>query len=85
MTLEMVRKDGKGPKLRAMGVDTRNVAPFAVELAQQVAATNECVENQTVLQMTTFFGLLVVPEHRALWSFCGGPKLPGSVVFCVLL
>ena len=52
LTLDMVRRDGKGPKLRAKGAETRNVVPFVADIALEVHAEHPTDASQTVVHMT---------------------------------
>ena len=49
VTLDMLKKDGKAPKLRARGAETRYVVPFALEIAVAVHAEIQSEHTHNVL------------------------------------
>ena len=50
LTIEMLKKDGKAPKLRAKGGETRHVVPFALEIAIALRAAADSEHSFNVLQ-----------------------------------
>ena len=59
VTLDMLKKDGKAPKLRARGAETRYVVPFALEIAVAVHAEIQSDHTYNVLMCVS-----------ALMDFC---------------
>ena len=51
LTIEMIKKDGKSPKLRCCGAETRHAVPFALELAQDMHAKFGTHHTQAMLSM----------------------------------
>ena len=56
LTMDMVRRDGKAPRLRAKGAETKHIVPFALEIATAQYAANEDDHAMNVLQCVS--GLL---------------------------
>ena len=50
VTLDMLKRDGKAPKLRAKGAETRHVAPFALEIATAMYANDPNEHTNNVLK-----------------------------------
>ena len=50
LTVEMIKKDKKAPKLRAKGGETRHVLPYAVELARRLHDKYETQHSFTVMK-----------------------------------
>ena len=48
LSAEMIRREGKGPKLRAKGAETKNALPFAMELALEMAAAKPTTHYKSV-------------------------------------
>ena len=72
MTLEMLKKDGKAPKLRAKGAETRYMVAFALEVATSVHAykqndhTYKCLKCiSALLDFYMTFGLDPYPVDKA--------------------
>lgn len=69
LTLAMVRQEGKGPKMRTKGAETKGLVPFALECAQALHNTSPSAHTATVLQMVSclleFYLLLGLPEWNA--------------------
>ena len=58
LTVEMVKQDGKGPKFRGKGAETRHMVPFGVVLAEQMA-TAAGGDNVFYNQLLTMMGHLL--------------------------
>ena len=72
MTLEMLKKDGKAPKLRAKGAEARYMVAFALEVATSVHAykqndhTYKCLKCiSALLDLYMTFGLNPYPVDKA--------------------
>ena len=52
LTEEMLRKDGKSPKLKAKGAETRHLVPFALEVATEMHQKSQSVHSKTVVRCT---------------------------------
>jgi hypothetical protein len=69
LTVEMVRKQGKPPKLRAKGAETKGVVPFAVEVAMEMHAKLQTHVSLTMVQcisaLLDFYMLLTCPDWHA--------------------
>ena len=50
LTEEMIKKDGKGPKMRTKGAETRGLVPFAVECAQSLHEKEGTVHTLTMVK-----------------------------------
>ena len=50
MTWEMVKRDGKGPKLRTKGAETRGLIPFGLRLALAMRADDDTPYTQTLVK-----------------------------------
>ena len=75
LTKDMLNQRNKGPKLRAKGAETRNVVPFAVQLAQELHQYDPTPENETILQMVAslmdyYLCLGLVPFDQSLAAKC---------------
>ena len=53
LTVEMVRRRGKSPKLRAKGAETRHLVPFGVLLAAELHDVLGTTRSQTILKVAT--------------------------------
>ena len=67
LTVEMIKKVGKGPKLRAKGAETRGMVPFALECAIDLHAYKASTHSLTVLQcmssLMDFYTLMSLDEY----------------------
>ena len=53
LTGDMVRRQGKAPKLRAKGAETRHLVPFGVEIACAMHAANPTTHTLTVCKLAS--------------------------------
>ncbi len=53
LTEDMVRRQGKAPKLRAKGAETRHLVPFGVEIACAMHAANPTTHTLTVYKLAS--------------------------------
>ena len=64
----MLRQDGKPPKLRAKGAETRHLVPFGLESAQAMYSNSPTPHNLTVLQcisyLMDFYMLMTMDEWK---------------------
>ncbi len=82
LTVEMIKQDGKGPKFRGKGAETRHMVPFGVQLAKMMAdhvGGNDLRANQIVSMMEYLFGFYTLfgqipfdASKASLWArrFC---------------
>ena len=73
ITMEMVRQQGKSPRLRAKAAETRHLVPFAFQLAQDMLAVDKSALNQTIYAMfkhlyTFYMTMGVSPYQKDLAS-----------------
>ena len=69
LTLEMVKQDKKGPKMRTKGAETRGLMPFAVEVAMLMHEQRPNDYTKTVLMCTSamfdFYMLMSMSPYNA--------------------
>ena len=72
LTVDMIKRDGKAPKMRAKGAETRHLVPFALEVATAMHALLDTTHSLTVLQCVSAlldfcmtFGISPCPEATA--------------------
>ena len=80
LTMESIQEQGKTPKLKAKGAETRNLVPFAVECALRMHDHVNSLHSLTVAQMMSslldFYALMLLDEWnaelaiKACRSFC---------------
>ena len=76
LTVEMVKTNGKSPKLRAKGAETRHLVPFGVVLAADLHQTLGTTRSETILKVATLLFELYclfsarLVDHRAIADTC---------------
>ena len=82
LTEEMIEKPGKSPKLRAKGGETRQLIPFAAELAEELALTTQSEHWRTVAAV--FDRLFSCCKHIDAEQFNADALAKSSRELCIL-